>query len=108
MRYTVNLLKQTPPPPLPRQFTLPVTTRAPAVSRGWMVWGLRGVALAATVAFVLLLTVNLLRQNNPSAAQAPALEAVAPPTQIAQQYSLQPTPLATFPSPAQDNSSAGA
>lgn len=37
LRWTVNLLKQTPAPTLPRQFTLPVTQRAPRAARqvGW-------------------------------------------------------------------------
>ena len=90
LRWTVNLVKQTPAPALPRQFTLPVTQRAPA--RGapaWFVWSLRGVAVAATAAFVILLTATLLRQNvsnesalSQSAAPAATLALVAlAPTQ---------------------------
>src|ERR1700687_2817361 len=46
LRYTVNLLKQTPAPTPPRQFTLPITSGAPAQrASGWLVWGLRGVAV---------------------------------------------------------------
>ncbi|MCI0478460.1 MAG: zf-HC2 domain-containing protein, partial [Anaerolineales bacterium] len=36
LRWTVNLVKQSPAPALPRQFTLPVTHRAPA--RGAPAW----------------------------------------------------------------------
>lgn len=93
LRYTVDLLKQTPAPSLPRQFTLPVTARAP-VSRtpSWMAWSLRGVAVAATAAFVILLTVTLLRQpnaietaNSPASMQAQptAVVALAPTNEIA-------------------------
>lgn len=65
LRYTVSLLKQTPAPPLPRQFTLPVTSRAPAqAAPGWLVWSLRGVGAAATVAFVVLLVGTLYNQQN--------------------------------------------
>ena len=45
LRYTVNLLKQTPAPVLPRQFTLPVTSLAPAnntrMARLGFAWGCR-------------------------------------------------------------------
>src|SRR5581483_1428376 len=97
LRWTVNLIKQTPAPALPRQFTLPVTPRAPQpVTPGWFVWGLRGIAVAATLAFVFFLAANLLRQNNnPVTALAPAaapLPAAAQPSQVA----LGPTPMATF------------
>lgn len=109
LRYTVELLKETPPPPLPRQFTLPVSTRAPAASRGWLVWGLRGVAVAATLAFVLLLGLNLVRQSNTSQNASEPLAANVPPTAlIAQGYSLPATPIATFPSQLQDSSAGGA
>lgn len=65
LRYTVNLLKQTPAPALPRQFTLPVTSRAPVQSApGWLVWGLRGVGVAATAAFVILLVATLTRPGD--------------------------------------------
>lgn len=71
LRYTVRLLKQTPAPSLPRQFTLPVTSRAPAQGApAWMAWALRGVAVAATAAFVILLTATLLR---PTPAQDAAI-----------------------------------
>ncbi|TAH49848.1 MAG: hypothetical protein EYC68_16265 [Chloroflexota bacterium] len=102
LRYTVTLLKQTPPPPLPRQFTLPVTTRAPAQSApGWLVWGLRGVAVAATAAFVVLLLATLIRppQTNESTAMAPA----AVPAQPSVVVALASTPLPTFGTMAQDS-----
>lgn len=78
LRYTVNLLKQTPAPALPRQFTLPVTSRAPAQGApGWLVWSLRGVGAVATVAFVALF-VGLLFKQNPAntAATAPSARTV--------------------------------
>lgn len=85
LRWTVNLLHQVPAPALPRQFTLPVTSRVPAAGgSSWWVWGLRGIAIGATAAFVLLLTVNLLQQSSTSGmmtAQAPA--GVAPTANIA-------------------------
>jgi hypothetical protein len=96
LRYTVNLIKQTPAPVLPRQFTLPVTSLAPVrTSPPWLVWGLRGVAVAATAAFVLLLTTTLLRQNNPQqAAQVmPMAAAQASPSAM---IAMAPTPLPTF------------
>lgn len=91
LRYTVNLLKQTPAPALPRQFTLPVTVRAPAQGApSWLVWGLRGVAVAATAAFVILLTATLLNQptslqtaNAPSAAAQPSIVVALAPTSMA-------------------------
>lgn len=78
LRYTVQLLKQTPAPALPRQFTLPVTSRAPVQGApSWLTWSLRGVAVAATAAFVILLTATLLRQGNPNqAANAPVAAAI--------------------------------
>jgi|GEM_PF-3551049 hypothetical protein len=99
LRWTVNLLKQTPAPVLPRQFTLPVTPRAPArAAPAWMVWSLRGVAVAATAAFVILLFGTLLRQT-PSdnvAGMQNSAPAAAPSAMIA----LAPTPIAPLPSPA--------
>ncbi len=86
LRWTVSLLKQTPPPTLPRQFTLPVTPRAPARSApGWMVWALRGVAVAATAAFVVLLVGTLMRQpaNENTAMTSGAAPAAAPSVMIA-------------------------
>lgn len=99
LRWTVNLVKQTPAPALPRQFTLPVTQRAPA--RGapaWLVWSLRGVAVAATAAFVILLTATLLRQNvsNQSALSQSAAPA-APSAMVALAPTLAPTVAAEEP-----------
>ncbi|OQY83089.1 MAG: hypothetical protein B6D41_17450 [Chloroflexi bacterium UTCFX4] len=85
LRWTMNLLKQTPAPTLPRQFTLPVPQRAPARSAPrWMLWSLRGVAVGATAAFALLLVGTLLRQ--PSAgniAMMPQAAPIAPTVMIA-------------------------
>ncbi|MBI4674664.1 MAG: zf-HC2 domain-containing protein [Chloroflexi bacterium] len=95
LRWTVNLLEQTPAPALPRQFTLPVTQRAPA--RGapaWLVWSLRGVAVAATAAFVVLLTATLLRQN---AGNGNAFTQSAAPAAPSALIALAPTAPATFP-----------
>lgn len=80
LRYTVNLLKQTPAPVLPRQFTLPVTSRAPMqAAPGWLVWSLRGLGAAATAAFVILLVATLFRPAGPvSTAMAPAAAPAAP------------------------------
>lgn len=105
LRYTVNLLKQTPAPALPRQFTLPVTSRAPAqTAPSWLVWTLRGVAVATTAAFVILLTATLLRSPDLSqTANAPAMQ--APPSVV---IALAPTPTtqpASAPAPASDDSS---
>src|SRR5581483_3102442 len=96
LRWTVNLIKQTPAPALPRQFTLPATSRAPQpVMSGWFVLGLRGIAVAATLALVFFLAANL-RQNNAIdtalAPAAPPVPAAAQPSQVA----LAPTPMATF------------
>lgn len=103
LRYTVDLLKQTPAPALPRQFTLPVTSRAPAQGApSWLVWSLRGVAVAATAAFVILLTATLLNQpNNLQTASAPS--AAAQPSIV---VAFAQTPLATIaaPAPALENS----
>lgn len=103
LRYTVNLLKQTPAPALPRQFTLPVTSRAPArATAPWVVWSLRGIAVAATAAFVLLLTTTLLRQNTSNQAfeQAAPMAAQAQPSLM---VALAPTPLPTFPAQSQQD-----
>lgn len=93
MRWTVAMLHELPAPKVPRQFTLPVTQQVPARSFApWMVWGLRGVAAAAAIAFVLLLAGTLLRQT-PSATtamQAPAAAPVAPTAMVA----FQPSPMA--------------
>ena len=103
LRWTVSLLKQTPAPALPRQFTLPITPRAPARNApGWMVWGLRGVAVAATAAFVILLVGTLLRQ--PSGGNTAMLqEAASPPPSV--MIALAPTSAAPAqaPAPAQSN-----
>ncbi len=120
LRYTVNLLKQTPAPALPRQFTLPVTARAPAQGApAWMVWSLRGVAVAATAAFVVLLGVTLFRPggnfdaaNSPSAMQAqPSVVIALAPTATPQLLPAQapandnanttnPIPITVEPAPA--------
>ena len=103
LRWTVQLLRETPAPPLPRQFTLPVTPRAPARSvPAWMAWSLRGVAVAATAAFVILLVGTLMRQTPASnVAMMEQAPAAAPSIAIA----MGPTPIPTFPPPApmQDN-----
>ncbi len=94
MRWTVGLLRQLPAPPLPRPFTLPVTQRVPAQGTPtWIVWGLRGVAAAATIAFVLLLGVTLLRlpASSPAALGLPAAAPAAPTVMIALQPTFQPT-----------------
>ncbi len=81
LRYTVNLLKQTPAPPLPRQFTLPVTSRAPAQGAPlWLVWSLRGVGVAATVAFVALMVGLLFNQRLPNSAATSQVSEFVPPT----------------------------
>lgn len=91
LRYTISLLKQTTAPALPRQFTLPVTLRAPAQGTpAWLLWGLRGVAVAATAAFVILLTATLLRQPNGGIANAPA---ALSQTQLPVNVALAPTAL---------------
>jgi hypothetical protein len=88
----VNLLKQTPAPVLPRQFTLPVTSRVqPQAASGWMVWGLRGVAVAATAAFAILLVATLWNQQlPPTTANAPAAQSV-PSVVVALAASPEPT-----------------
>lgn len=90
LRYTVNLLKQTPAPALPRQFTLPVTVRAPARSTPtWLVWSLRGVAVGAAAAFVILLTATLVRlpSSGQSAGAPPAAVIALAPTQTSMPFS---------------------
>lgn len=102
LRWTVNLLKQTPAPPLPRQFTLPVTSRAPAKAAApWLVWSLRGIAVAATAAFVVLLIGTWLRQDAGNQTAMLSSEAPAQPTVIA----LAPTnaPTAAIAAPAAGN-----
>ncbi len=90
LRYTVQLLKQTPAPALPRQFTLPVTSRAPTQGApSWLTWSLRGVAVAATAAFVILLTATLLRQEDPNQAANAPVAAVVPSVVVA--MNAQPT-----------------
>lgn len=105
LRWTVSLLKQTPVPSLPRQFTLPVTPRAPARSApGWMVWALRGVAVAATAAFVILLVGTLLRQ--PLAENAALMQQAAPAepsVMVALAPTNAPPEQPPAPSAAQDN-----
>lgn len=106
LKYTVNLLKQTPAPALPRQFTLPVTMLAPArTTPAWLVWSLRGIAVAATAAFVILLTTTLLRQNVPSQAleQAAPMSAAQAPAEPSAMVALAQTPLPTFAPQAQDD-----
>lgn len=105
LRWTVSLIKQTPAPALPRQFTLPVTPRAPARSApGWMVWTLRGIAVAGTAAFVLLLAGTLLRQ--PPAGNTAMVQQAAP-AEPSVMVALAPTnaPPQQPPAPAQDNTS---
>lgn len=98
LRWTMNLLKQTPAPALPRQFTLPVTQRAPAkTAPGWMVWALRGVAVAATAAFVILLTATLIRQNPANEAVLSTAAPVAPSAVVAMLVTPQPSPAAPLP-----------
>ncbi|MCC7161272.1 MAG: SH3 domain-containing protein [Anaerolineae bacterium] len=104
LQYTVSLLKQTSAPVLPRQFTLPVTSHAPArATPAWLVWGLRGVAVAATAAFVLLLTATLFRQTSPNQAleQAAPMAAAQPSPSV--MIALAPTPLPTFPAQSQSD-----
>lgn len=98
LRYTVSLLKQTPAPVLPRQFTLPVTSRAPVqAAPGWLVWSLRGLGAAATAAFVILLVATLFRPGNTaSTANLPAAAPAAPSGVIAM------APAATAPAPNTD------
>ncbi len=100
LRWTVSLLKQTPAPALPRQFTLPVTSRAPARSApGWMVWGLRGVAVAATAAFVILLVGTLIRQpsGGNTAMMQEAAPVAAPSVMVAMAATTAPTDLPAAP-----------
>ena len=94
LRWTVQLLHQTPAPALPRQFTLPVNQRVPARSAApWMVWSLRGVAVAATAAFVVLFVATLIRQPAPGdVAMMQQAPAAAPSVMIA----LAPSPIPTF------------
>jgi hypothetical protein len=83
LRWTVRLLKESPAPPLPRQFTLPLTPLAPAQGApAWLVWGLRGVAVAATAAFVILLTATLL-QPAPATPMTASAPPAVPPTAVA-------------------------
>lgn len=106
LRWTVSLIKQTPAPALPRQFTLPVTPRAPARSApGWMAWSLRGVAVAATAAFVILLVGTLLRQPQN---QNTAMTQQAAPAESSVMVALAPTTSAPEqpPVPAQGNTQA--
>lgn len=112
LRYTVDLLKQTPAPALPRQFTLPVTSRAQFAKQNaqgapsWLVWSLRGVAVAATAAFVILLTATLLNQpNNLQTANAPS--AAAQPSIIVA-YAQTPLPTLEAPAAALESSAATA
>lgn len=106
LRYIVNLLKQMPAPALPRQFTLPVTSRPPAQGApSWLVWGLRGAAVAATAAFVILLTATLLRSpGNQESANAPAAMQAPPSAVIA----LAPTTVPTVGALEQDSRSSAA
>lgn len=100
LRWTVSLLKQTPAPPLPRQFTLPITQRAPRSAPGWMGWGARTIAAAAVIVVVALVGVNLLRQPNgalDSTAMAPAQVPVA--AQPSARVALQATPAPTLSAP---------
>ncbi|MCG3140865.1 MAG: hypothetical protein HDKAJFGB_02000 [Anaerolineae bacterium] len=108
LRWTVNLLKQTPAPTLPRQFTLPVTQHAPSRSApSWMVWGLRGIAVAATAAFVLLLVGTLIRQ--PSSGDIAMTSGAAPAAAPSVMIALAPTATAPVePAAAESASSAAA
>ena len=94
LRWTVQLLHQTPAPALPRQFTLPVNQRVPARSAPpWMVWSLRGVAVAATAAFVVLLAATLMRQPpSGDVAMMQQAPAAAPSVMVA----MGPSPIPTF------------
>lgn len=94
LKWTISLLKQVPPPPLPRQFTLPVTPRAPvAANAGWMVWGLRGAAVAVVAGLVFLVTVTI----RPFATPSPSLTN----RELAAQPSVPPTSVAVLPQPTQ-------
>ncbi len=107
LRYTVNLLKQTPAPTLPRQFTLPVTSRAPVQGVPvWMAWSLRGVAVAATAAFVVLLGATLFntRENFGTVNDSTAMQAQSQPSAV---IALAPTSAAPN-APAQAPASEGA
>lgn len=90
LQWTISLLKQVPAPGLPRQFTLPVTPRVPA--RGvpdWLVWSLRGVAVAATAIVVVLVGINLLVRL--SAPRELAQRAIAPQLPTALAFGARPT-----------------
>lgn len=78
--WTVRLLKQVPVPPLPRQFTLPVPVAKPAQTP-WLKWGLGTVSAIAAVAFVFLVSVNILSERG-----SPAQLAAPPP--VAEQHTL--------------------
>lgn len=109
--WAVNLLKQVPAPPLPRQFTLPVPapSRAPAP---WFKWGVATASALAAFGLIFLVTVEILSRGAGStelaapAAAPPAhtlVAAVAPTSApAAQDRSVQPTalPLPTQPNPA--------
>ncbi len=82
--WTIKLLKQVPAPPLPRQFTLPVpeSPRAPATP-DWLKWGLAAASSVAALAFIILLSVNVLSGG---ATLLPGQRAYAPmaaPTAVA-------------------------
>ncbi len=89
--WTVKLLKQAPLPPLPRQFTLPIPEpkSAPGASP-WLRWGIAAASAAAALAFVFLVTVDLLSQRSggtrsvaqqaPAGIAQPTLVAAVPPT----------------------------
>lgn len=74
--WTVRLLKQVPPPPLPRQFTLPLTEAKPA-RVPWGKWGLATASALAALAFVFLATVDFLSgRSAPAQLALPAATAV--------------------------------
>ena len=82
--WTIKLLNQVPAPPLPRQFVLPVPEpqRAPALT-GWLKWSLAAASATAVLAFVILLTVDLVSpRGGMNLALAPAAQ--MPPTLVAE------------------------
>ncbi len=99
LRATVGLLRELPPAPLPRAFTLPATVprrRASlwdTLSRGWGYRTLQGATVLAAVLLMALCSGDLLLQTLP--AMAPVARApAAPPTQAVdrEQLAFQPSP----------------